>query len=283
VNGKFPVLQPLTKSWEGCRKGVGGPFAYLINSRRIRRKPGDFDGHTRRLAGVIMFFEAPEQGFGRGLCVFNGIPYQNTEAGSNPAVSLLTAFPLPGLGFFGVCQRGAIMLMNKVFGKAFPLVLGLCLLAGALGLTGCPMEESDPDFGNDLGSLIGNWSSGTDGYEISETVLQYDDGLAAGSQYDGMDFTGSIEYHKKFSETAGVIIVKYITPPNGSASGKYQGVYYKDLSATKVTMGNAFTVADYTQRVEVGSLEEAKTKFASEENISLYGGDLSRASPQTKQ
>jgi hypothetical protein len=175
------------------------------------------------------------------------------------------------------------MLTTRLFSKAFPFALTLCLLVGVLGLTGCEPDGGDYDLGDDLGLLIGRWSSSYDGYEIDETILKYDDGVAPGSEYDGMDFIGNIEYHKKFSATAGVIIVKYTTPPNTSTTGKYQGVYYKDLSATQVTMGSAYTVSDYTQPAEVNSLEEAKTKFASEQNITLYGGDLSMASPQTKQ
>jgi hypothetical protein len=169
-------------------------------------------------------------------------------------------------------------------GKGFPFVLVLCLVATALVFAGCPTDDDDDaDLGDDLGLLTGKWSSGYDGYEIDNSVLKYDDGMPAGSDYDGMDFTGSIEYHKKFSGAAGVIIVKYVTAPLASTAGKYQGVYYKGLSAAQVTMGSAYTVADYTQPVEVGTLEEAKKKFASEANVGSYGGDLSMASPQTKQ
>jgi hypothetical protein len=101
VNGKFPVLQPLTKSWEGCRKGIGGSVAYPIDSRRfIGRKPGDFDGHARRLAGAIIFFDAPEQGFGEA-CVFSTTYHTKIhKQGVIPPILSIRFFRFPARGFW---------------------------------------------------------------------------------------------------------------------------------------------------------------------------------------
>jgi hypothetical protein len=162
--------------------------------------------------------------------------------------------------------------LRNFWKKAVPLFFALCLVTGAALFTGCPMDGGGDDFGNELGKLVGTWSSGYDGYEITPTTLNYDDGMAPGSEWDGGDYTSDIEYVHKFSETAGVIIVKYTTAPASSTAGKYQGVYFKDLEADTVLLGNAYTVADYTQSPEVDSLEAAKDKFVSEANIELYGG-----------
>ncbi|GHV72814.1 hypothetical protein AGMMS49940_01160 [Spirochaetia bacterium] len=176
---------------------------------------------------------------------------------------------------------------TRVFGRVASqrtpvgvLVFVLSLLMGALSLAGCK-DDSDGfiDDGMLNSGLKGTWDSGAgDGYTITDSTMVYS------STWDSVTtgFTGSIEYIYNFSETAGVIIVQYTVYDLGFGAevGQYQGVYFKDLTASTVKLGSAYA-SDYSV-VEVATLAEAKEKFKPA-NISLYGGELSMASPQTRQ
>ncbi|MFP3089489.1 hypothetical protein LQZ21_04090 [Treponema sp. TIM-1] len=157
--------------------------------------------------------------------------------------------------------------------KALPLFFLLCLVMGSVLFSSCDWSGGDSGGG---GTLTGTWSSGSDGYEITSTTLTYI------SDY-GYGFIGNIRDRIEFSPTSGVIIVEYTTPPTAyNPPGKFQGVYYKDLTANSVKLGSAYTVADYTVPVEVTTLALAREKFKLE-NIALYGGELTAATPQTRQ
>jgi hypothetical protein len=168
---------------------------------------------------------------------------------------------------------------NALLKNALSFCAVLCLVMGALSFTGCPVSGGGGSGGGDddklNDGLIGTWDSGYDGYEISSTAIIYR------STYDNAGFTGSIQYIYNFSETAGVIIVKYTAYDLGfgASVGQFQGVYFGDLTPTTVKLGSAYE-ADYSV-VEVDTLAEAKEKFKPE-NISLYGGELGNASPQTR-
>ncbi|MDR2747716.1 MAG: hypothetical protein LBB77_09765 [Treponema sp.] len=154
--------------------------------------------------------------------------------------------------------------------KALPLFLGLCFVIGAALFSGCSM-------GNDGGaSIYGEWDSGYDGYTITPTDMIY-------RGYTDYGFGAKIRYVEYFTADSGVIIVEYTIPPTAySPPGNFQGVYFKELTANTVRLGNAYTAADYTTPVEVTTLELAKEKFKFD-NIALYGGELTNASPQTRQ
>lgn len=151
---------------------------------------------------------------------------------------------------------------------------------GALSLIGCDPDDPFVDDHKLNNGLIGDWKytfdNGNDRYTIDATTLVYT------FTYEGVatSFTSNIEYIYNFSETAGVIIVRYTAYDlgYGATVGQYQGVYFRDLTASTVKLGSAYET-DYSV-VEVASLDEAKEKFR---NFRSYGGELSMATPLTRQ
>ncbi|MDR2759063.1 MAG: hypothetical protein LBB78_06765 [Spirochaetaceae bacterium] len=156
--------------------------------------------------------------------------------------------------------------------RIFPLFFVVCLVMGSALFSSCDWNGGD----SGGGSLTGTWNSGSDGYEITNTTLKYI-GVA------GYSFTSNIREIIEFDRTSGVIIVQYITHPTAySPPGNFQGVYYKDLTASSVKLGSAYDVANPGTPVEATSLPLAREKFK-QENIALYGGELTAATPQTRQ
>ncbi|MDR2362901.1 MAG: hypothetical protein LBD65_00590 [Spirochaetaceae bacterium] len=150
----------------------------------------------------------------------------------------------------------------------------LCLVMGSALFSSCDWWSG----GEDHFSLIGTWRSDYDGYEITGTTMTYIDN----SGY-GYGFTGTIREFVEFTGASGVILVEYTTPPTAyTPPGNFQGVYYKDLTANSVKLGNAYNVANPTTQVEVASLALAREKFKLA-NIGLYGGELTQAIPQKRQ
>lgn len=157
--------------------------------------------------------------------------------------------------------------------KGFPLFFALCLVMGSALFSSCDWGGGTGDY-----SLVGKWSSGSDGYEITDTTMIY-------TGYTGYSFKAKIHEIIEFDPAAisGVIIVEYTTKPTAyTPPGNFQGVYYKDLTAKSVKLGSAYTAADYTNPVEVSTLAAAREKFK-KDNIALYGGELTQAVPQTRQ
>ncbi|MDR0877935.1 MAG: hypothetical protein LBN21_07765 [Treponema sp.] len=141
---------------------------------------------------------------------------------------------------------------TRVLGRAVSqrmrsiLVFVLALVMGALSLAGC---KNDPD---DTGNLIGTWTStGGDGYTITGTTVTYTSGMDP-----LMSFAGTIKNSPNFAAPYGVIIIEYTTPvhyyasydPNPPYAGispyeptnHFQGIYWKDLTATSVGLANAY-------------------------------------------
>ncbi|MDR2096101.1 MAG: hypothetical protein LBP76_11400 [Treponema sp.] len=181
---------------------------------------------------------------------------------------------------------------NRALRPAVSLVLALGLVVGMMALAGCTMDD-DGDSVDDPKlnvGLVGTWkTSGTypdeNGNDVSwsDTYTITDDTdsgkrLGAISHPDGFSpyHDASIVFVYNFSETAGCLIVKYT---DGADNGKYNAVYYKDLSSVSVRLGDAYdTTIAYpgNNNSSVATLDEAKTKFAPE-NAEAYGG----ASAQT--
>jgi hypothetical protein len=159
--------------------------------------------------------------------------------------------------------------------RPIPLFFGLCLVLGIALLSGCDLFGNDTPPDN-TPTIIGNWSSDSDSYKITNTTLIYEDSY-------GFGFEGDIRHIEKFTGTSGVIIVEYTVPPTAYIPpGNFQGVYYKDLTATTVKLGSAYTAADSNTPVEVAALELAKEKFKFD-TIDSYGGELTYAAVQTRQ
>jgi hypothetical protein len=161
------------------------------------------------------------------------------------------------------------MLMNKVFSKAFPLVLGLCLLVGVLELTGC--HETEGHFVDRQFIPVGKWNDefGTS-YVITKDKVTYhtEPSTWEGTAYPGADMEGSIINAVDFSETSGVLIIQ-ITKNDGIALtiGKYTCVYYKDYSASHIYLANPID-GNYTP-IEVDSMDKALKTFT-EGNVSTH-------------
>jgi hypothetical protein len=132
-------------------------------------------------------------------------------------------------------------------------------------------------------SLVGTFKASgaewTDDYTVTTTSITHES-----SYQDAITtVTGSIEYIYNFSGTAGCIIIKYTANPDADLVGKYDAVYFKDLSADEVLLGSAWTVEDYTVPTSVPTLEEAKLRFRPENAADYGGGDAQTGTPQTKQ
>ncbi|MDR1399242.1 MAG: hypothetical protein LBJ41_04905 [Treponema sp.] len=155
--------------------------------------------------------------------------------------------------------------MARKFGFLF---LGVCLVIGALGFMGC-------DTGNEeTGILTGIWSSGTDGYVITTTTLEYKGYKdATHPEWSDYSFTGTIKNNPDFTQKAGVIIVEYTDKPiygtynndyteltSGAApTNSFMGIYWRDLTANSVLLANAYDQTD--QETEQATLVAANTKF----------------------
>jgi hypothetical protein len=183
---------------------------------------------------------------------------------------------------------------NHALRRAVSLVLVLGLIAGALAFMGCPMEEDFVDDHKLNAGLIGIWQgSGSykddDGNDVSWTdtyTIATGTGNSIGTiaHPEGWIWkNATIEYVYNFSDTAGCLIVKYLTDSNNS---KYNAVYFKDLSSASVLLGDAYdTSIAYPNDTDssVETLGEAKSRFAPE-NAEAYGGGGAQAgTPQTKQ
>jgi hypothetical protein len=154
--------------------------------------------------------------------------------------------------------------------SVFSLFFVVCLVMGSTLFSGCDWNGGEDHF-----SLTGTWNSGYDGYVITPAAMIYTDDY-------GYGFTANIREIVEYSHNSGVILVEYTTLPTAyTPPGRFQGVYYKDLTAKSVKLGSAYNAASPGTPVEVTTLALAKEKFKLE-NIALYGGELTIAVPQTR-
>ncbi|MDR0722290.1 MAG: hypothetical protein LBF75_05785 [Treponema sp.] len=115
-----------------------------------------------------------------------------------------------------------------------------------------------------LPGLLGTWTDSgeyngaiwTDDYTITTTSVTH---VAS-----GVEETGSIEYVYNFDDASGCIIVKY-------ADGKYNGVFFGNLTATTVDLGDAYDASATDYDSSVDTLAEAIERFKLE-NAETYGG-----------
>ncbi|MDR0451638.1 MAG: hypothetical protein LBH15_01185, partial [Treponema sp.] len=122
-----------------------------------------------------------------------------------------------------------------------------------------------PSSNSILPGLIGAWTDSgeyngnkwTDDYIITATTLTH------ASSYSGIS-TGSIVYVYNFDNASGCLIVKY-------AEDNYNAVYFQSLTATSVTLGDAFDSNGENYDSSVATLAEAIERFRPE-NAKDYGG-----------
>jgi hypothetical protein len=157
---------------------------------------------------------------------------------------------------------------------------------GALLLAGCSMEEDDFDDDLQLNQkLIGSWTASGDGWSDTYVIKAGSPPKISHPSGDGgyMDYTdASIEYVYNFSAAAGCLIIK-------RPDGKFSAVYFKNLTASSVLLGNAYnTTVDWDPNnpnaadPAVTTLEAAKERFKPENADTYGGGSAQGGTPQTK-
>jgi hypothetical protein len=108
---------------------------------------------------------------------------------------------------------------------------------------------------NTSGSIFGAWTSEYgDGYTITDSNVVYDDG------YGYFGFTGTVEAIVEINAESGIIYFAYVSAQDDQGLvGKYNAIYYLDLTLTTAKMGTAANV-DYSNPA-TDTLSEAKAKF----------------------
>jgi hypothetical protein len=157
---------------------------------------------------------------------------------------------------------------------------------GALLLAGCPMEDDDFVDDHKLNQgLVGTWifsGDWPDPYTITAgtpPTISHPSGFGGYTDYTN----ASIEYVYNFSETAGCLIIK-------REENKYTAVYFKDLTANTVLLGDAYdtSVEGYDENnpnaadPAVADLEAAKERFKPENADAYGGGSAQTGDPQQK-
>jgi hypothetical protein len=128
-----------------------------------------------------------------------------------------------------------------------PVFLVLCLCLGAGLFTGCDTGTTPPlEVPGTITPFLGTWFSGSDGYEISNTTLFYDDG--SNGVY-GMSFAGNIRQVSKFGDASGVIIVEYTSAPTAAYSNytpapNFIGIYYRILAPDMIKLANSYDMTN---------------------------------------
>ncbi|MDR2518087.1 MAG: hypothetical protein LBD13_01550 [Spirochaetaceae bacterium] len=154
-----------------------------------------------------------------------------------------------------------------------PRTAGFSLVLGALVFLAASCDTGS----DDTGPITGTWlASFGDNYTITASTISYDDNYDD-PEYE-MSFTGIIEDHTAFTQSAGIIYFKYTVPNETDLLNKYNALYWKSLTSSTVELSIA-TSADYSNPA-VATLEEAKTKFTLNNTgdwVTIWGG------PYTKQ
>jgi hypothetical protein len=166
--------------------------------------------------------------------------------------------------------------------RIFSLFIALFLVISALSFIGCSTDDDEFVDDHKLNSgLIGTWKlSGSYEYEgvtydYTDTYVVTANSISHPEAYPPYA-NASIDYVYNFSNTAGCLIIK-------TASASWTAVYFKNLSAATVLLGDAYNVANTAQSPAVGTLEEAKESFKPA-NASNWGGGAAQAgAPQKKQ
>jgi hypothetical protein len=172
---------------------------------------------------------------------------------------------------------GGVFMFFSFLRARISCVVFVLVACAALGVLGCKTEADEFVDDHKLNSgLVGTWKleyeGGSDTYTITATTILHPSGYPA--------LTGTIKYVYNFSDTAGCIIVQRNT------DDKYTAVYFKDLTANDVLLGDAYDVSiSYPNDSDpaVNTLDEAKARFAPENAENYGGGTAQTGSKQIRQ
>jgi hypothetical protein len=196
---------------------------------------------------------------------------------------------------------------TRVPGRSVSLVLALGLVAVALLLAGCPMEDDDTTGVPGLDdNLKGTWEfSGPYGYEryvITNTELHYYSAPPGDATEFVENWSGKMVFAEGFTGESGIIIIEYIhkqewsawkedssgtwvsTPLDPQPPGNFYGIYYNNLAGgavgDTVFLSNTSDQANNFGPTEAETLDSAKAKFTLG-NMNKYI-DVEMTSPVTK-
>jgi hypothetical protein len=164
--------------------------------------------------------------------------------------------------------------------KALFFFFTACLVMGMAVFSGCATDDED------TGTIVGKWvSSYSEEWDITATTVTT------------ASFAGTIENDPNFEAPAGVIIIKYTTPPQYNdydsnppydviagpfdPPGDYYAIYWKSLTATSIEIANAWDVSDWSHNgaPEAANLDEAVEKFTLDK-VALWVGGYSACEKQ---
>jgi hypothetical protein len=131
------------------------------------------------------------------------------------------------------------------------------------GISGfSPSALAGPWTSADLTALTGVWDSFFDGYVISASALEYDDGGASAAfGFPSMNFSGGIKFVSAYGANAGVIVIEYTDAPDApyaTGTSNYEGIYYQKIDANTVKFANAYD----TGGTDILTLAAALEKFS---------------------
>jgi hypothetical protein len=165
--------------------------------------------------------------------------------------------------------------------RVVSLFFMLCLVVGVAFFTGCD-TDGDDEFVDDnqlKSSLVGTWkyafpdNAGYESYSISNTsTLTKTEDWGGGPN---VAFSGIIVHVSNFSDTAGVIIIKYESgkekqwysyDSNYNATliprtGDFYGIYFTDLTASTVKLADTADTSHNYGPTETATLNQAISKF----------------------
>ncbi|MDR2096012.1 MAG: hypothetical protein LBP76_10925 [Treponema sp.] len=143
--------------------------------------------------------------------------------------------------------------------KTLPFFFALCLVMGMAVFSGCDLD------GDDTGNLAGTWTNVAGSYVTTITITNNT------VVYSG-SYEATIENAPDFEATNGVLILKFtkyvdwstdeaILKDDHSNVGKYGAMYWKELTASSVSLADAYTG---TTHVLVDDWSTAQTTFTND-------------------
>jgi hypothetical protein len=154
--------------------------------------------------------------------------------------------------------------------KAFGLAGAAALFIAVLFLAGCSTDGDNDDDPSIQGVWLytydytseGTRYAGYEEYVITGNTLTYTYWDTINEKDWGMSFSGNIVNGNNTGNTSGVIIIAYTNAPDDGTDGYYNAVYFDNLTATTVQLGNAYKLSPPPpSSSQVATPGEASTNF----------------------